>query len=216
MRVTKSFSFDSSHLLAKHPGKCSRLHGHTWELEVGIDGRPNPDSSFVLDYAVLTGLVKPVVDFLDHRHLNFLIGYPSSENICQFFGRYLQRLVDGHTVQRVIIRLKETQKTQATWDSASQIDIAAMMSNDGSAAFIPVIPDNAPDDGTLIIGGGCISVAEMRALRLDFRACIRGLVDGVNVARQLHQEQAIKNNWFTAGVAGAVQVGGGIDGKVIG
>ncbi len=208
MLITKSFQFDSSHLLVKHPGKCSRLHGHSWELEVGIEGRPNPDSSFVMDYAMLTDIVKPAVDFIDHRHLNFLILYPSSENVCQFFGRYLQRLVDGHTIARVIIRLKETQKTQATWDSAIPVDINTMMNNSGSAPLVPVIPEEAKEDGTIILGGGAIELWQLRQLHIEWKQTIRALVAGVSAARKLHYELAVANKWFQPGEGGSVIMGG--------
>src|SRR5438034_5141876 len=51
MLLRKTFRFEASHILPKHPGKCSRLHGHSWVLHVSITGPINRDTGFVMDYA---------------------------------------------------------------------------------------------------------------------------------------------------------------------
>ena len=38
MRVCKQFSFDASHQLVGHFGKCANLHGHTYKVEVSLAG----------------------------------------------------------------------------------------------------------------------------------------------------------------------------------
>lgn len=38
MLVTKAFSFDAAHRLQYHQGKCHNLHGHTYKIEVTING----------------------------------------------------------------------------------------------------------------------------------------------------------------------------------
>ncbi len=69
MILSKEFRFEASHVLPKHKGKCSRLHGHSWVLRVEVDGRLDRDSGFVMDYGDISAAVKPLVDALDHRHL---------------------------------------------------------------------------------------------------------------------------------------------------
>jgi len=69
MELTKEFRFEASHILPKHPGKCSRLHGHSWVLKVSVKGKVHPETGFVMDYAEISEVVKPIIDSLDHRHL---------------------------------------------------------------------------------------------------------------------------------------------------
>ena len=38
MRVTKIFDWHCSHRLTNHEGLCKNIHGHTYKLEVEIDG----------------------------------------------------------------------------------------------------------------------------------------------------------------------------------
>lgn len=208
MRISKQFPFESSHLLPKHPGKCSRLHGHSWVLEVAINGRPNPDSSFVMDYAELTELMKPLVDFLDHRHLNFLIVYPSSENLCQFFGRLLHRLVDGIYIHQVEIKLKETMKTEATWNSANPVDLETMMSNSGSHPVQPP-PPHEMDQGIELVGGAYLERAELFALRREFIELIRTFNRAVNGLIESNRNRAFREGRANPGAGGGAILMGG-------
>lgn len=70
LTVYKNFTFEASHVLPRHPGKCSRLHGHSWKLTVGVSGLVNKESGFVIDYNVLSEAVKAhVINNVDHMHL---------------------------------------------------------------------------------------------------------------------------------------------------
>lgn len=90
VRIAKIFTFDASHTLEFHDGKCRRLHGHTYKAEVVIRGVPllvrkkNPQSGMVLDYGILKRLVeKHVLDYYDHVHLDDVLEYPTAERIVQ-------------------------------------------------------------------------------------------------------------------------------------
>ena len=72
-------------MLPNHPGKCSRLHGHSYRLEVALDGTlhaSGPAAGMVEDFDVVSRVVKAaVVNELDHRSLNELLDNPTAENI---------------------------------------------------------------------------------------------------------------------------------------
>ena len=38
MQIRKQFAFEAAHVLPYHTGKCSRLHGHSYRLEVALEG----------------------------------------------------------------------------------------------------------------------------------------------------------------------------------
>lgn len=69
MELRKTFRFEASHILPKHPGKCSRLHGHSWVLHVHVEGPIDVNTGFVQDFADISAVVKPIVALLDHQHL---------------------------------------------------------------------------------------------------------------------------------------------------
>ncbi len=109
IEIFKEFRFEASHILPRHPGKCSRLHGHSWRLKISVLGYINPETGFVLDYAILKDLVKThILDVVDHQHLGQgRVGcgdqifdppfgtafYPSSENLVLAFSRILLPLI---------------------------------------------------------------------------------------------------------------------------
>lgn len=109
LSISKEFKMDSAHLLEKHPGKCANLHGHTYSLGVELTGLQNKETGFVLDYAELNLLVKPLVDFLDHKYLNLFIRYPSAENI----ALHLLVILKGLRVANIVVSVSETQATNA-------------------------------------------------------------------------------------------------------
>lgn len=77
MELSKTYKFEASHVLPKHKGKCSRLHGHSWELVVYVEGEIDEETGFVMDYGDISEAVKPIIEKLDHRHLGqwIAVGY---------------------------------------------------------------------------------------------------------------------------------------------
>jgi 6-pyruvoyltetrahydropterin/6-carboxytetrahydropterin synthase len=85
VQIRKSFTFEAAHVLPNHPGKCSRLHGHSYRLEVALEGplrESGPAAGMVEDFEVVSRVVKSaVIAELDHRSLNELIENPTAEHI---------------------------------------------------------------------------------------------------------------------------------------
>ena len=122
MRISKEFKFEASHILSRHPGKCSRLHGHSWRVRITVAGEVDFDTGFVLDYAKLSMIVDPVIDSLDHRHLNAFVSYPSAENIAIYIADMLRPNLDS-LAKFFIVEVSETQKAWARWDSRVKSDL---------------------------------------------------------------------------------------------
>jgi 6-pyruvoyltetrahydropterin/6-carboxytetrahydropterin synthase len=94
--ITVSTSFAAAHRLPDHEGKCFRLHGHTYGLEVTVEGTPQqtgPAAGMVMDFADLRQRVNEViVEKLDHQFLNDLFDFvPTVEAVAAWA---FQRLVD--------------------------------------------------------------------------------------------------------------------------
>lgn len=89
--LTKRIRFESSHQLLNHDGKCARLHGHSWIADVTIVGIrlmiQGPQRGMVMDYGRLKEALAPIEDALDHRHLNDIVGYPTSEEIAAWIAQ---------------------------------------------------------------------------------------------------------------------------------
>lgn len=88
MQLRKTFHLESAHRLPRVPQghKCGRIHGHSFAVEVAIDGPVDPHMGWVLDYAEIKAAFQPVHDALDHHFLNEVPGLenPTSENLARW------------------------------------------------------------------------------------------------------------------------------------
>ncbi len=85
MQIRKLFRFEAAHVLPHHPGKCSRLHGHSYRFEVAVEGplqTTGPAQGMVVDFDDIAAVVRPhVVERLDHSSLNDVLPNPTAEHI---------------------------------------------------------------------------------------------------------------------------------------
>jgi 6-pyruvoyltetrahydropterin/6-carboxytetrahydropterin synthase len=99
--IRKQFAFEAAHVLPYHQGKCSRLHGHSYRLDVSVAGplaSEGPAIGMVIDFDELARIVRAtVIDKLDHTHLNDTIENPTSENIVVWIWRRLAPQLTGLT-----------------------------------------------------------------------------------------------------------------------
>jgi 6-pyruvoyltetrahydropterin/6-carboxytetrahydropterin synthase len=72
---------DSAHYLPGH-GKCGKVHGHTYKVEIVIEG-DKKESGMVMDFYDIKKIVKEVMAEYDHVMLNDILEYPSVENLCE-------------------------------------------------------------------------------------------------------------------------------------
>lgn len=92
MFVTREFTFDSAHQLTDYYGKCEAMHGHTYKLQVTLEGEVQKNG-LVIDFVVLKRIVKKhVLDELDHRVLNEVVKNPSAENLVLWIWNQLKDL----------------------------------------------------------------------------------------------------------------------------
>jgi 6-pyruvoyltetrahydropterin/6-carboxytetrahydropterin synthase len=93
VQIRKQFRFEAAHVLPHHPGKCGRLHGHSYRLDVAVAGplqTQGPAQGMVVDFDALSALVKPlVIERLDHASLNDVLPNPTAEHIALWIWREL-------------------------------------------------------------------------------------------------------------------------------
>lgn len=93
MEIAYRFGFDAAHHFdhfpAGHPNR--NVHGHSFQVEVALEGRPDPATGFVADFALLQSACRAVADGLDHRMLNEVPGLekPSLENLARHVAQAL-------------------------------------------------------------------------------------------------------------------------------
>jgi len=87
--VTVEAGFSSGHYLRNYHGKCENPHGHNYRVLVTLAGAELDETGLLLDFKLLKNLLKPVVEYLDHRMINDLERFtelnPSAENLARYF-----------------------------------------------------------------------------------------------------------------------------------
>jgi 6-pyruvoyltetrahydropterin/6-carboxytetrahydropterin synthase len=88
MELRKTFHIEAAHSLPKVPAghKCARLHGHSFQVEVVLEGPVDAELGWVMDYADIKAAFRPIYETLDHNHLNVIPGLenPTSENLARW------------------------------------------------------------------------------------------------------------------------------------
>lgn len=94
-RICKQFDFSAAHRLLSLPveHKCHRLHGHSYRVDVVLEGEPDA-RGLVMDFDEIAKAFAPLRAMLDHHYLNDIEGLeiPSSERLAQWI---LDGLVDA-------------------------------------------------------------------------------------------------------------------------
>lgn len=106
LKVVKSFA--AAHFLREYQGSCERLHGHNYRIEATIESNKLDKVGFVTDFRELKGMLKTLLDRLDHQCLNEIEPFdqinPSAENIACWISEGLNRqLPDGIRVKKLAV-----------------------------------------------------------------------------------------------------------------
>lgn len=94
VNIFRIFTLEAAHRLPNVPPghKCARLHGHSFRVEVHVDGPVDERTGWVMDFADLRQAFQPTFDALDHQYLNEIPGLenPTSENLARWIWERLR------------------------------------------------------------------------------------------------------------------------------
>jgi len=136
VRLVSSSHFSAAHRLHRPDwddetnrrvfDKCNNPngHGHTYGLEVTVEGEIDPETGYVMDFGALKKTVhEHVIRRLDRRNLNFDVDFlagvnPTAENIAAGIWRQLESRVAPARLVRVA--LDETEKNRVVYEGGSR------------------------------------------------------------------------------------------------
>lgn len=97
MKITQAFTFEAAHRLPHVPTthKCHRMHGHSYRVELQLEGKVDPQTGFVIDFFDLEKAFGPLLAQLDHHTLNDIEGLenPTAENIATWIWTRVRPLL---------------------------------------------------------------------------------------------------------------------------
>jgi 6-pyruvoyltetrahydropterin/6-carboxytetrahydropterin synthase len=93
-RLTKDFRFEAGQMLPNVEGghKCGRIHGHSFKVEISVEGDVDPKTGWIYDHARIGEAMRPLLEQLDHAYLNDIEGLenPTIENMAAWFWKRLE------------------------------------------------------------------------------------------------------------------------------
>ncbi len=114
-RLERSYRFEAAHSLPKVPPghKCARMHGHSYQIVVTIEGELDPERGWVMDFAAIDEHAMPLVKQLDHQILNEIDGLanPTSELLAVWWWEHLRPTLP----QLVEVAVSETESSRCVY-----------------------------------------------------------------------------------------------------
>ncbi len=112
----------ASHIIEGHSGKCARLHGHNWKIDVEVQTRTLDALGMGMDFADLKAETTAVTEPLDHRHLNDLPGFeginPTAEHVAAYVYREVSSRINSDTAMVSRVTIWETDRASVSYSEA--------------------------------------------------------------------------------------------------
>jgi len=86
--VSVQAHYDSAHFLRNYKGKCERLHGHRYVVEVALQTPELNEAGIAFDFVEVKAHLRALADELDHENLNDLPQFKDIETSAENQARY--------------------------------------------------------------------------------------------------------------------------------
>lgn len=111
--VTVQAHYDSAHFLRNYKGKCERMHGHRYVVELALGAEKLDAAGIAYDFVDVKRELRALADYLDHENLNELPPFdriePSAEEQARWFYDELRQKLPEPMRQAVLyVKVWET------------------------------------------------------------------------------------------------------------
>ena len=121
--ISVVMDFSAAHNLRDYNGKCEKLHGHNWQVEVVLSAGALNKGSMVMDFTIAKKKLKQVLRYFDHSYINdkeyFKKNNPTSENIAKFIYENMAKQIKRSNCKVARVSVWETPRSKATYYETS-------------------------------------------------------------------------------------------------
>jgi len=117
--------FSAAHNLRNYKGKCEKLHGHNYRVQIFIRGEKLDKSGMLADFVEVKKALKKILDKLDHQYLNEIPPFdklnPTAENISKYIYDKLNLLFAHRSSLFAVFKVTvwESDTSSASYGEAS-------------------------------------------------------------------------------------------------
>jgi 6-pyruvoyltetrahydropterin/6-carboxytetrahydropterin synthase len=118
--VSVQAHYDSAHYLRNYKGKCERLHGHRYVVELALATEELDRAGIAFDFVDIKRNLRELAEYLDHNNLNDLPPFdtvePSAENQARYFHDEMKRRLPAKMADAIVyVKVWETPTQWATY-----------------------------------------------------------------------------------------------------
>lgn len=117
--LTIETQFSAAHQLSGYKGRCEKLHGHNWRVQVSVSSERLDEIGLAIDFHELKKITNEVLLHLDHSMLNEVFPFteinPSSENIAKWLYDSLKKRVNNDNIKLSAVTVWESEAAAATY-----------------------------------------------------------------------------------------------------
>lgn len=114
--------FEAAHRLTGDFGPATRLHGHTYKLEVAVRGERLDATGVLYDVGKLRALVDQLATTLNYQDLNDVPGLSATnttaESVADYCWEILATDLRGQNLQSLLVRVWESPQVYAARDDS--------------------------------------------------------------------------------------------------
>lgn len=118
VELTKEYRFEAAHFLPRVPAghKCSRVHGHSYKVEVAVQGPVDPETGWLIDFGVIDEAWHELFLRFDHHNLNDVPGLENST--CENIAIYVWKALHDRIPALSAVTVWETADSKCTYRGA--------------------------------------------------------------------------------------------------
>lgn len=117
--VTIETGFCAAHFLRNYEGKCEKLHGHNWKVQITVSAGKLDEKGLAIDFRDLREMANKFIEKFDHANLNDLPEFreqnPTTENIARIIFEKFEDAINGELVQVKEVRVGESDGNWASY-----------------------------------------------------------------------------------------------------
>lgn len=117
--VTIETGFSAAHFLRNYEGKCEKLHGHNWKVQITVSAGKLDEKGLAIDFKTLREIANKFVEKFDHVNLNELAEFknnnPTTENIARTIFDKLEKIINAESVSMKKVSVNETDGSRASY-----------------------------------------------------------------------------------------------------
>ncbi len=117
--VSVQETFAAAHFLRGYKGKCERLHGHNYRVEITVSGEKLDSIGMLHDFVEIKRELRKLLERVDHYNLNDIPPFDeavntTAENLAFYFWTEMQKAL-GDAVNVSQVRVWETDTAVAAY-----------------------------------------------------------------------------------------------------